>query len=79
MDILNMGEAALRNHMKEKKHIEHTPSDNCQSLTTHFQKSKKSEGATTGKVLTNSSLVTNKNQLAIDNMFTKENETHAEI
>ena len=74
-----MGESALKSHMKGKKHIDHTPSDNCQSLNTHFQKSKKNEEPTIGQVITNSSLATNKNQATIDNMFTKENVTHAEI
>ena len=64
--------------MQGKKHIGHTPSDHCQSFNTHFQKSKKNEEPTTGQVITNSSLVTNKNQAAID-MFIKENVIRAEI
>ena len=79
VEALKMVESALKSHMKGKKHINHTPSDNCQSLNTHFQKSKKNEEPTTGQVITNPSLVTNKNQAAIDNMFTKVNVTHAEI
>ena len=79
VDVLNMSESALKVHMKGKKHIDHTPSDNCQSLNTHFQKSERNEGPTTGQVITHSSLVTKKNQAAIDNMFTKENVTRAEI
>ena len=79
VDVSNMGESALKSHMKGKKHIDHTPSDNCQSLNTHFQKSKKIEEPTTVQVITNSSLVTNENQAAIDNMFTKENATCAGI
>ena len=75
VDILNMGKSALKSHMKGKKLINHTPSDNCQS----FQKSKKNEEPTTGQVITNSSLVTNKSQAAIGNMFTKENASHAKI
>ena len=43
MDVSNMGESASKSHMKEKKQIDHTPSDNGQSLNTHFQKSKKNE------------------------------------
>ena len=78
VDISNMDESALKSHMKGKKHIYHTPSDNCQSLNTHFQKSKKNEEPTTGQVITNSALVTNKNQAARD-MFIKENVTRAEI
>ena len=75
-----MGESALKSHMKGKKHINHAPSDNCQSLNIHFQKSKKNEEPTiTGQVITNSSLVTNKNQAAIDNMFKKENVSCSEI
>ena len=79
VDASNMGESALKSHMKGKKHIDRTLLDNCQSLNTHFQKSKKNEGPTTAQVITNSSLVTNKNQAAIDNMFTKEDVTRAEI
>ena len=80
VDVLNMDESALKSRMKGKKHLDHTPSDNCQSLSTHFQKSKKNEKSTTGQVITNSSPVINKNQAAaIDNMFTKENVTQAKI
>ena len=79
VDVSNVGESALKSYMKGKKHIDHTPSDNCQSLNTHFQKTKKNEETTTGQVITNSTLVTNKNQSAIDNMLTKESVPHAEI
>ena len=65
--------------MKVKKHIDHTSSDNCQSLNAHFQKTKKNEEPTTRQVITNWSLVTNKYQAAIGNMFTKENVTLSEI
>ena len=34
--------------MEGKKHIDHTPSDNYQSINTHFQKSMKIEEPTTG-------------------------------
>ena len=68
VDISNMGESALKSHMKGKKNIDHTPSDNCQSLNTHLQKSKKNEEPITRQVITNSSLATNKNQAAIDNI-----------
>ena len=74
-----MGESALKSLMKVKKHIDHTSSDNCQSLNTHFQKTKKNEEPTTRQVITKWSLVTNKNQAAIGNMFTKENVTRSEI
>ena len=35
VNISNMGESALKSQMKGKKHLNHTPSDNCQSLNTH--------------------------------------------
>ena len=76
VDISNMGKSVLKSHMKGKKHIDHTPSDNCQSLNTHFQKTMKNEEPT---MIPKLSLVTNKNQAAIDNMFTKENVTCAEF
>ena len=79
MNVSNMTESTLKSHMKWKKHIDHTPWDNCESLNTHFQKSKKNEEPTTGQVYTNSSLVTNKIRLFGSNMFTKENKTCAEI
>ena len=41
VDVLNMCEPPLKSHRKGKKQIYHTPSNNCQSLDTHFQKSKK--------------------------------------
>ena len=74
-----MGESALNSHMKGKKHIYYTPSDNYQSFNTHFQKSKKNEEPITGQVITNSPLLTNKNQAPVDNIFTKENATRAEF
>ena len=76
---LNMGDSALKSLMEGKKCVNHSPSDNCQSLNTHFQKLKKNEQPTTVQVITNSSLVTNKNQASIDNMFTKENVTCSEV
>ena len=69
----------LKSHTKGKKHNDQTHSDNCESLNTHFQKLKKNEEPTIGQVITNWSLVTNKNQAAIDNMFTKKIVTRAEI
>ena len=41
VDVSNMGESGLKSHMKGMKHINHTPSDNCQSLNTHFQSQRK--------------------------------------
>ena len=72
MGVSNMGVSALKGHVKGKSHIDHTPSDNCQSL-------KKNKKPTTGQVITNSSLVIWKNQVAIDNMSIKENVTREKI
>ena len=36
MDVSSVGESALKSYMKGKKHMNLTPSDNCQSLNTHF-------------------------------------------
>ena len=79
MGVSNMGVSALKGHVKGKSYIDHTPSDNCQSLNTHFPKSKKNKKPTTGQVITNSSLVIWKNQVAIDNMSIKENVTREKI
>ena len=71
VDVSNMDESPLKSHTKGKKHIDQTHSDNCESLNARFQKLKKNEEPTIGQVITNWSLVTNKNQAAIDNMFTQ--------